>query len=233
MEIDKNNLPQHIAIIMDGNRRWAAKHSLSVGEGHKAGANSFETIMNHCLDIGIKYLTVYALSTENWKKRSPEEVKGIFDLLVYLVSNNFKNYSNAGIKLNILGNFNVFPSYVIKAIKKSLSVKVDNPKLVVNIALNYGGQDEIINAVKNIIKDGIKSSDVNEELFSKYLYTHGQPDPDLVVRPGGEVRTSNFLIWQSSYSELYFTDVFWPDFTPKELEKAIFWYQQKDRRMGK
>lgn len=233
MEIDKKNLPKHIAIIMDGNRRWAAKHSLSVSEGHKAGANSFEAIMNHCLKIGIKYLTVYALSTENWKKRSPKEVKGIFDLLVYLVSNNFKNYSNAGIKLNILGNFNVFPSYVIKAIKKSLSVKVDNPKLFVNIALNYGGQDEILTAVKNIIKDGIKSNDVDEELFSNYLYTRGQPDPELVIRPGGEVRTSNFLIWQSSYSELYFTDIFWPDFTPKELEKAISWYQKNDRRMGK
>ncbi len=218
---------------MDGNRRWAVKNGLSAGEGHRAGSKSFEVVMNHCLNIGINYLTVYALSTENWKKRSSEEIKGLFDLLVYFVNNNFKNYSASGIKLNILGNFSVFPSYVIKAIKKSLSVKVENPKLVVNIALNYGGQDEIINAVQNIIKDGIKPNDVNEELFSNYLYTKGQPNPELVIRPGGEVRTSNFLIWQSSYSELYFTDILWPDFTQKELEKAILWYQQNDRRMGK
>lgn len=233
MQIDKNTLPQHIAIIMDGNRRWAKQNNLSSSEGHKAGAKNLESIMNHCLNIGIKYLTVYALSTENWKKRSPEEVKGIFDLLVYLVTNNFKKYFDAGIQLNILGNFTVFPDYVIQAINKALSVKVDNPKLIMNIALNYGGRDEIINTFKKLIDQKISSDQITEELISENLYTAGQPEPELIIRPGGECRLSNFLLWQSSYSELFFTDILWPDFNSQELEKAIEWYQQRDRRLGK
>lgn len=233
MQIDKNTLPQHIAIIMDGNRRWAKQNNLSSSEGHKAGAKNLESIMNHCLNIGIKYLTVYALSTENWKKRSPEEVKGIFDLLVYLVTNNFKKYFDAGIQLNILGNFTVFPDYVIQAINKALSVKVDNPKLTMNIALNYGGRDEIINTFKKLIDQKISSDQITEELISENLYTAGQPEPELIIRPGGECRLSNFLLWQSSYSELFFTDILWPDFNSQELEKAIEWYQQRDRRLGK
>ena len=233
MQIDKNNLPQHIAIIMDGNRRWAKSKNLTPGEGHKAGAQNLEEIMNHCLNIGIKHLTVYALSTENWKKRSPEEVKGIFDLLVYLVTNNFQKYSKMGIRLNILGNFTVFPDYVIQAINKALSVKIDNPKLVMNIALNYGGRDELINTFKKLIDDKVSSDEITEELISKNLYTTDQPEPELIIRPGGEHRLSNFLLWQSSYSELFFTDILWPDFTPQELENAIYWYQQRDRRMGK
>jgi len=233
IKIDSEKLPQHIAIVMDGNRRWAKKNNLSSSEGHKAGAKNLELIMNHCADIGVKYLTVYALSTENWKKRSPEEVKGIFDLLVFLVTNNFQNYFNAGIQLNILGNFTVFPDYVVKAINKALSVKVENPKLIMNIALNYGGRDEIVNAFKKIIDSKISSNKVTEELISQNLYTLDQPDPEIIIRPGGEYRLSNFLLWQSSYSELYFSPILWPDFTPKELEKAIYWYQQRDRRLGK
>jgi len=228
-----NNLPLHIGIIMDGNRRWAKNNNLSSGEGHKAGAKNLETIMNYCLKIGIRHLTVYALSTENWKKRSPEEVKGIFDLLVYLVTNNFQKYSKAGIQLNILGNFSVFPDYVTKAISKALSVKVDNPKLVMNIALNYGGRDELINAFKKIIKSNISEDKITEELISQNLYTQNQPEPELIIRPGGEYRLSNFLLWQSSYSELYFSPVLWPDFNEKELDKAIIWYQDRDRRLGK
>lgn len=233
LNIDSNHLPQHIAIIMDGNRRWAKTNGLSSGEGHKAGAKNLEQVMNHCANIGIKYLTVYALSTENWKKRSPEEVKGIFDLLVYLVTNNFQKYLNAGIKLNILGNFTVFPDYVIQAINKALSVKVPHPKLTMNIALNYGGRDELITAFKKIMAENVAIDEITEDLISNNLYTAGQPEPELIIRPGGEYRLSNFLLWQSSYSELYFTDIFWPDFTPKELEKAIYWYQQRDRRLGK
>lgn len=233
MQIDKNTLPQHIAIIMDGNRRWAKQNNLPSSEGHKAGAKNLESIMNHCLNIGIKYLTVYALSTENWKKRSPDEVKGIFDLLVYLVTNNFKKYFDAGIQLNILGNFTVFPDYVIQAINKALSVKVDNPKLIMNIALNYGGRDEIINTFKKLIDQKISSDQITEELISENLYTAGQPEPELIIRPGGECRLSNFLLWQSSYSEIYFSPILWPDFNSQELENAIYWYQQRDRRLGK
>jgi len=213
-KIDSGNLPQHIAIIMDGNRRWAAARGLTSGDGHKAGAKNLEVIMNHCLDLGVKHLTVYALSTENWQKRSPEEVKGIFDLLVWLVKNNFQKYAHADIRLNILGNFTVFPDYVTQAINQAVSVKVKNPKLIMNIALNYGGRDELITAVKKIIKAKTPSDQINEDLISQYLYTAGQPEPELIIRPGGEVRLSNFLLWQSSYSELYFSDILWPDFGP-------------------
>ena len=135
--------------------------------------------------------------------------------------------------MNILGNFTVFPDYVIQAINKALSVKVENPKLTMNIALNYGGRDELINAFKKIIDNKIPSTQITEELISENLYTVNQPEPELIIRPGGEYRLSNFLLWQSSYSELFFTDILWPDFTPQELENAIYWYQQRDRRLGK
>ena len=233
LKIDKNNLPKHIAIIMDGNRRWAAKRGLGPNDGHKAGAENLQNIVNYCRDIGIKNVTVYALSTENWRKRSAEEVRGIFNLLIQIVKTKRQEYQKSGIKFFILGNFQAFPLKVKRAIKTVMDTILDNERIKFNVALNYGGRDEIVNAIKNMMKDGVKARNVNEELVSKYLYTRGQPDPELIIRPGGEFRLSNFLIWQMSYAELYFTDILWPDFTPKELEKAIFWYQQKDRRMGK
>lgn len=233
IKIDPNNLPKHIAIIMDGNRRWAESRGLKASDGHRAGAENLQNIVNYCRDIGIKNITVYALSTENWRKRSASEVKGIFKLLIEIVKTKREEYKKAGIKFFVLGNFQAFPFKVKNAIKKMLDVVLDNERIKFNVALNYGGRDEIINAIKNIIKDEIKSSEINEELVSKYLYTTGQPDPDLIIRPGGEYRLSNFLLWQMSYAELYFTDILWPDFTPKELEKTIIWYQQRNRRMGK
>jgi len=233
LKIDRDKLPQHIAIIMDGNRRWAASHNLSVDKGHEAGAQNLENIVDYCRDIGIKNITVYALSTENWKKRSIEEVKSIFNLLINVVKTKNKEYQKSGIKFFVLGNFQAFPFKVKNAIKKILNVVVNNERIKFNVALNYGGRDEIVNAIQQIIKDGVKASDINEKLVSDYLYTKNQPDPDLIIRPGGEYRLSNFLLWQMSYAELYFTDILWPDFTPKELEKVIYWYQQRDRRMGK
>ncbi len=232
-KIDPTNLPQHIAIIMDGNRRWALSRNLSPGDGHQAGAKNLEKIVDHCKKIGIKYITVYALSTENWKKRSAQEVKGIFNLLIKIVKEKRLEYQKSGIKFFVLGNFQAFPLKVRQAIKKIMDMILDQERLKFNVALNYGGRDEIVTAIKNIIKDGVKPSQVNEKLVSKYLYTTGQPDPDLVIRPGGEFRLSNFLLWQTSYAELYFTDILWPDFGPKQLEKAIIWYQQRHRRMGK
>ncbi|MFA5749967.1 MAG: polyprenyl diphosphate synthase [Candidatus Shapirobacteria bacterium] len=232
-KIDKNNLPQHIAIIMDGNRRWAAARGLSTGDGHKAGAQNLENIVNHCKDLGIKYITVYALSTENWRKRSVQEVKGIFDLLLKIVKEKREEYRKSGIRFFVLGNFQAFPLKVRDGIKKIMDIVLDKERLKFNVALNYGGRDEIVNAIKNIIKDGVKPVQVNEKLISSYLYTKGQPDPDLIIRPGGEYRLSNFLLWQMSYAELFFTDILWPDFTPKQLDKAIIWYQQRNRRMGK
>jgi undecaprenyl diphosphate synthase len=232
-KIDKKNLPKHIAIIMDGNRRWAAARGLSVSKGHTAGAQNLEKIIDHCKDIGIKHLTVYALSTENWKKRSASEVKGIFNLLLKIIKEKREEYKKSGIKFFVLGNFQAFPLKIRKAIKKIVDMILDQERLKFNVALNYGGRDEIVTAIKNIIKDGVKPSQVNEKLVSKYLYTHDQPDPDLLIRPGGEYRLSNFLLWQTSYAELYFTDTLWPDFNPKKLDKAIIWYQQRHRRMGK
>ena len=232
-KIDPNNLPQHIAIIMDGNRRWAANRGLSPSDGHKAGAQNLEKIVDHCKEIGVKHITVYALSTENWRKRSAQEVKGIFDLLIKVVKEKREEYKKSGIKFFVLGNFQAFPLKVRKAIKKITDMILDKERLKFNVALNYGGRDEIVTAIKNIIKDGVKPTQVNEKLVSSYLYTTGQPDPDLVIRPGGEFRLSNFLLWQTSYAELYFTDILWPDFTPAKLDEAIYWYQQRDRRLGK
>lgn len=232
-KIDPKNLPQHIAIIMDGNRRWAAARNLKPSDGHEAGAQNLENIVNHCRDLGIKHLTVYALSTENWRRRSAQEVKGIFNLLLKIVKEKREEYRKSGIRFFVLGNFQAFPLKVRNGIKKIMDVVLDKERIKFNVALNYGGRDEIVNAIKNIIKDGVKPNQVDEKLISNYLYTKGQPDPDLVIRPGGEYRLSNFLLWQLSYAELYFTDILWPDFTPKKLDESIVWYQKRHRRMGK
>lgn len=231
--IDPAHLPQHIAIIMDGNRRWARQHNLPDGKGHEAGAKNLQDIVEYCRDIGVKHLTVYALSTENWRKRSPLEVKGLFNLLISITKKKAEEYRKSGIKFFVLGNFQAFPLKVRDAIKKILSLVIVDQKIQFNVALNYGGRDEIVTAIQKIVQDKIPANKINEELISSYLYTKDQPDPDLIIRPGGEFRLSNFLLWQMSYAELYFTDILWPDFTPKRLEEAILWYQQRDRRMGK
>jgi undecaprenyl diphosphate synthase len=230
--LDPQKMPKHIAIIMDGNRRWARARGLSATEGHKAGVENLVKIVEHCQKLGVRHLTVYALSTENWRKRAKQEVRGIFELLVRMVREKKDEYKRKGVRLFVLGNFQEFPSRVKKAIEEMLNVTVKNYKLRFNVALNYGGRDEIIGAVKRIIKDGVPASKVNEKLISKYLYTNGQPDPDLIIRTGGEIRLSNFLLWQLSYSELYFTDILWPDFGPEQLEEAISEFQERDRRFG-
>ena len=230
---DPTKLPQHIAIIMDGNRRWARQHHLSDGKGHEAGAKNLQDIVEYCRDIGIKHLTVYALSTENWRKRSPAEVKGIFGLLTRIVKEKAEQYRKSGIKFFVLGNFQAFPFKVRDAIKKILALSIVDEKLQFNVALNYGGRDEIVTAIQRIVKDKIPADKIDEKLISNYLYTKDQPDPDLIIRPGGEFRLSNFLLWQMSYAELYFTDILWPDFTPQKLKEALVWYQNRDRRMGK
>lgn len=232
-EIDKKIIPKHIAIIMDGNRRWASKRDLSADEGHKEGAKNLDKIVERCKELGVKNLTVYTLSTENWRKRTKKEVAGIFDLLLKIVKEKKENYEKEGIKLFVLGNFQAFPKKVARAIGEMLKIVLKNERIKVNLALNYGGRDEIIRAIQEIIKEGIPADKVNEELVSKHLYTNGQPDPDLIIRTGGEIRLSNFLLWQLSYSELYFTDTLWPDFGPKELDKAILEYQRRQRRFGK
>lgn len=232
-KIDLNNIPKHIGIIMDGNRRWAKKRGLTSIEGHEAGVKALVKIVDHCLELGVETLTVYALSTENWRKRAREEVKGIFDLLVRMVKEKKQEYKEKGVKLGVLGDFEAFPRRVSQAIKEILAIVKAREKLKVNVCLNYGGRDEIIKAVQKIIDKKIPADKITEEEFSKHLYTNGSQDPDLIIRTGGEIRISNFLIWQMSYSELYFTDILWPDFSPAELDKAIAEYQRRERRFGK
>jgi len=231
--LDKTNIPKHIAIIMDGNRRWAEKERKSVGEGHEAGAKILDQIVKKASEIGVKHLTVYTLSTENWRKRSAGEVKGIFELLIRIWQEKKKEYQERGVRLFMLGNFQAFPRKVARAISEILKIVLKHERIKVNLALNYGGRDEIVKAVQEIIKEGIAPEKVNEEAISNHLYTNGQPDPDLIIRTGGEIRLSNFLLWQMSYSELYFTDILWPDFGPEELVKAILEYQRRQRRFGK
>jgi len=208
IELNLQKIPQHIGIIMDGNRRWAAKRGLAVTQGHEAGARNLEKIVDHCLELGVKTLTVYTLSTENWRKRAKEEVKGIFDLLVRIVKEKKEEYAKKGVKVAILGDFQAFPRKVVRAIKEILATVKKHERLKVNLALNYGGRDEILQAVKKIIAEGVPPEKLTEETFSKFLYTNGEPDPDLIIRTGGELRLSNFLLWQMSYSELYFTDIY-------------------------
>ncbi len=227
------NLPSHIAIIMDGNRRWAKKRGLTAYEGHEAGVKALTKIVDRCEELGIKTLTIYTLSTENWRKRAKKEVRGIFDLLIKLVKEKKKEYKKRGIKVAALGDITQFPERVRKAIEEITKVVIKNETLRVNLALNYGGRDEIVRAVQKIVKEGIKPEKIDETVIASHLYTNGQPDPDLVIRPGGEQRLSNFLLWQMSYSEIYFTDVLWPDFTPKELDKALAEYSKRQRRFGK
>jgi len=232
VKLNPNNIPQHIGIIMDGNRRWAAKRGLTAIQGHEAGVKALVKIVDHCLELGVKTLTVYTLSTENWRERAKEEVKGIFNLLVRAVKEKKEEYKKKGIKVAILGDFQAFPRKVVRAIEEILAIVKKHERLKVNVALNYGGRDEILRAVKKIVSQKIPPKRINEETFGKLLYTNGERDPDLIIRAGGEIRLSNFLLWQMSYSELYFTDTLWPDFTPEKLDKAIAEYQKRARRFG-
>ena len=230
--LDPKKIPQHIGIIMDGNRRWAAKKGLTVVQGHEAGVKALEKIVDHCLKLGVKTLTIYALSTENWRKRAKEEVKGIFNLLLRIVEEKKEEYKKKGIKLAILGDFQAFPRKVVRAIEEMLKIVKKHERLKVNVALNYGGRDEILRAVKKIVAEKIPPEKIDEKTFGKFLYTNAEPDPDLMIRTGGQIRLSNFLLWQLSYAELYFTDTLWPDFNPAELDKAIADYQSRQRRFG-
>jgi undecaprenyl diphosphate synthase len=230
---DRKNIPKHVAIIMDGNRRWAVNNGKTVDEGHEAGANNLHHIVEHANELGIKHLTIYTLSTENWRKRSKAEVKGLFNLLIRITREKREQYKKEGIKMFVLGNFQAFPRKVVKVIEEMLRIVLKHERMKVNLALNYGGRDEIVRAVQEIIREGIPASKVNEELISRHLYTSGQPDPDLIIRTGGEIRLSNFLLWQMSYSELYFTETLWPDFGPEELDEAIMVFQSRKRRFGK
>ena len=223
-------IPTHIGIIMDGNGRWAKKRSLPRSAGHAAGSKNFKTIARYCNKIGLKYLTVYAFSTENWK-RPQEEVNNIMNILRDYLKD-AKNFKDENIKVKFIGNLEPLDEDIKELIADAEQESENATGLHLNIALNYGGRDEITAAVKKIINEGIKAEDITEDTVSERLYTQGQPDPDYIIRPSGEYRLSNYLIWQAAYAEYWFSDVLWPDFTPKHLEKAIEEYNHRNRRFG-
>ena len=225
-----DRLPIHIAIVMDGNGRWAARRGLPRSAGHGAGAETFRKVATYCKDIGVKYLTVYAFSTENWK-RSADEIEAIMGLLEKYLYESIEKMERDKVKMRYLGDTSVLSPKLQNLIKETeeLSKKFDGVQ--VNICLNYGSRDEILRAVRLYTKEA-EPPDLTDEVFSRYLYTYGIPDPDLIIRPSGEKRMSNFLLWQCAYSEYYFTDVLWPDFNERELDRAIVEYQNRDRRYG-
>ncbi len=230
-----NNLPTHIAIIMDGNRRWAKNNNLDVRLGHKKGAETLEKIVRYCNKIGIKYLTVYAFSTENWK-RSKEEVSALMLLLQNYLDDFAKRVDTENIKINMIGNRENLSKGLLKSIDNAIKRTENNTGTNFNVAFNYGGRDEIVRAVKNIAEDVknniINVEEIGEKLISDNLYTKNMPDPDLLIRTSGEIRTSNFLPWQLVYSEFYFIEKLWPDFTEEDLNKAINVYNSRNRKFG-
>lgn len=232
-KLNKSNIPSHIAIIMDGNRRWARVHNLPDIKGHEAGADTLEKIVEEAELLGIKTLTVYALSTENIKERAKREVWGLFNLLRKGYHTRLKKMMQNGVKVTILGEVGGLPGTIKRIIDELKKTYIKNESIRLNIALNYGGKRELIEAIKQMVKTGINIDKLNEQMLAQHLYTNGQPDPELVIRTGGRSRLSNFLLWQTAYSEFYFTKTLWPDFDARELKKAILWYQSQKRNFGK
>jgi len=226
---DGIKLPRHIAIIMDGNRRWAKKRFLPAGYGHKKGFDTFVSIADECGTLGVEYLTVYAFSTENWS-RSADEVETLMGIIKSSVNSYIPKLTEKNIRLNVLGEMHRFDDETRKALENSIESSRSNTGLTVNLCLSYGGRADITKAVNDIIASGKGS--VTEEDITASLYTAGMPDPELMIRTGGEIRISNFLLWQCAYSEMYFTDVLWPDFGKDDLMDAIKWYSGRQRRFG-
>ena len=235
MEFSKESMPKHIAIIMDGNRRWARAQGKPVAFGHKAGAKTLENIVRYANKIGLEHITVYAFSTENWK-RAEDEVNALMMLLQNYLDEYSKRADSENIRIKILGDVTALSQNMQKSIIECMKRTENNTGLTFNIALNYGGRDEIIKAVKNIanqVKNNkLEIENINEEIISNNLYTAGQPDPDLLIRTSGEIRLSNFLPWQLVYSEFLFIDKNWPDFTEEDLNNAIIEYQKRTRKFG-
>ena len=233
--IDKERIPEHVAIIMDGNGRWAQNRNLPRMAGHNAGMIAMKEIVKAASAIGVKYLTVYAFSTENWR-RSSEEVSGIFKLLIIYVEKELNELHQNNVKVKILGQYDRLPKEAVRSLERSLKTTKGNTGMQFNIALNYGGRDEILRSVKKIAKEvekgNLKADEITEDDIADNLYTFGIPEPELLIRTSGEMRLSNYLLWQSAYSELVFTDVLWPDFTRNEFEKAIEIFQHRKRRFG-
>ena len=224
-------IPTHIAIIMDGNGRWATARGLSRMEGHRAGTENLRPMIRACVEFGVKYLTLYAFSTENWG-RPREEVNGLLAILESVIDRELKELNAEGVRIVHVGRLDAMPKKVREKVRHSMEVTRINDRLILNIAWNYGGRDEIVYALQNIIREGIPADEVTEEVVTQHLFTRC-PDPDLIIRTSGEIRVSNFLLWQSAYSEWYFTPTLWPDFDKEELKKAIEEFSQRKRRFGK
>lgn len=228
-------LPAHIGIIMDGNGRWAKKRLLPRSAGHRAGASNFRTITRYCSKIGIKYLTVYAFSTENWNRPS-EEVGALLRLFKEYLKEALRDFMDENIRVRFIGDVSAFPAELRELIQEVEEASASKTGMVLNLAMNYGGRAEITRAAREFAQDvasgRVKAEDLTEEGFSRYLYTAGQPDPDLIIRPSGEERLSNFLLWQSAYAEFVYFDILWPDFKTKDLDEAIAIYSSRQRRFG-
>lgn len=235
IRIDTDNLPRHIAIIMDGNGRWAQQHAIGRIRGHRKGAQAVRTVVRACREIGIKYLTLFAFSSENWD-RPAKEVQALMFLLEEYLDRELEELQKQEIRLTTIGAIDRLNPSVKEKLLRVKEITSRNDKMVLNLALSYGSQDEIILAVKHIVEDcragRMNMDELSKEKFGDYLYTSGMPDPDLMIRTSGECRISNFLLWQMAYTELYFTKVLWPDFTKDDLYRAIASYQKRERRFG-
>ncbi len=232
VELVKNTNLKHVAIIMDGNRRWAKERMLPTMMGHKKGVESLKTITGACGDFNIKYLTLYAFSTENWNRKQ-EEVDFLMELLATTLKNELRELNENNVKMNYIGDLSRLNQNLQDILDNSMQVTKNNTGVHLNVAINYGARDEIVHAIKNIIKDGISEDKISPELVSSYLYTKNMPDPDLLIRTSGEQRISNYLLWQIAYSELYITNTYWPDFSKAEFIKAIQEFAKRQRRWGK
>lgn len=225
-------IPRHVAIIMDGNGRWARSRGLPRLAGHRAGTENLRRIIQACVEFGIQYLTVYAFSTENWT-RPPDEVQGLMRIFEDVIDRELQELHDQGVQLRHIGRLeNLSPSFREKVLR-AIEFTRGNSRLILNIAFNYGGRDEIVYAIRRMMEEGVKPEDVNESMVCGYLFTAGTPDPDLIIRTSGEMRGSNFLLWQGSYSEWYFPAVYWPDFDKEQLRRALEEFSRRDRRYGK
>ncbi len=234
-QIDMDRIPKHIAIIMDGNGRWAKERHLPRTAGHREGVERVTEIVEAAYNLNIQYLSLYAFSTENWK-RPKEEVGALMKLLISYIKRELDKIHKNNIRIQTMGDIYKLPKSVVEQVERAIEKTKNNTGMVLNIGLNYGGRDEIIRAVKNILADvkkgKLKEEDINTDVFSKYLYTSELPDPDLLIRPSGELRLSNFMLYQVAYTEFYFPEIYWPDFKPKYLYEAIIEYQKRHRRFG-
>lgn len=224
-------VPAHVAIIMDGNGRWAKQRGLPRLAGHRAGTENLREILRACVEFGIEILTIYAFSTENWG-RPEDEVRGLMRILEDVIDRELAELHNEGVQLRHIGDLSRISPELQRKVLNAIETTKGNDRLILNIAFNYGGRAEIIHAVQEIVRQGYAPEEITEEVISHHLYTGEQPDPDLIVRTSGELRTSNFLIWQGAYAEYYFAPVYWPDFNKEELRKALVHFNERDRRFG-